>query len=236
MHDISAYIQCYSNKRAVFECIKSFRNFYPTNFITLVSDNGDDFTSISNYFNLNYIYSDKNILPKGRMCGLECVYEYFKRIYNHCISTESEWVVLLEEDVNTLRKIKHFPSTDAGGARIINYNQPLTDFLNLKFKNGPYGYGMCGGSIFKRKSYINAYELNKNLEYYLTLDNRLDSWSDIPLTLLFHINGYSYSVWDEISELHHICPELRIIKDSAFDHAYKFWYGKDFNDNLMETT
>lgn len=223
MDTLSVYFQVYSNRKAVFECLKSFRQFYSEENITLVSDAGENFSDFSDTFKLNYLHKEKNILPKGRMCGIECVNEYLNRIYEHCLNSKSKWVLLMEEDVKTLRKIKKFPSTECAGPRLNQYSSTLTQHLIDNFGNKNYGYGMCGGSIFNRECYIESYK-NQNIEQYVQYDNRLSGWGDIPLTLLFHINGYNYSVWDEVSESTHITSP--IIRDSAFDHAYKYWYNK----------
>lgn len=224
MNDISAYLQVYSNQKAVFECLKSFKTFYKNTPITLVSDNGDDFSEISNFFKTQYVHADKNILPKGKMSGIDGVDEYLKRIYNHCLNNKTEWVVLLEEDVRTIRHIRSFPNTECAGPRLNPYSVALTNHLKELHGIKEYGYGMCGGSIFKRKSFIDAYENNNNIKNYLKYDERLAGWGDIPLTLIFHINGYNYSIWEEVSEILH--PSMPLIKDSAFDHAYKYWYNK----------
>lgn len=225
-------MQCFSNKRAVFECLKSFRLYNPTSDITLLSDGGEDFNKIATKYNANYKYSNKNILPKGKMIGIEGVKEYLYRIYEHCIFVNSEWVLILEEDVTTLRNIKFFPKTECAGPRMNAYSSNLTNFLIKKYGDKEYGYGMCGGSIFLRKSFIEAFKQISVLETCVEYDDRISGWSDIPLTLLFHLSGFDYSIWDEVSEKTHIgCP---IIKDSAFDHAYKYWYDKEYNDNYLK--
>jgi hypothetical protein len=229
---ISVYFQVYSNKRAVFECLKSFRSFYPNEEITLISDNGEDFSNIAKTFRLNYTHSDKNILPKGKMESKNGVYEYLNRIYNHCNSTDSDWVLIMEEDVRTLRKIKIFPETDCAGPRLNFYTSELTKEL-IKMhgeKKYPYGYGLSGGSIFKRQTFLNCYPNYKQLENFSQLDERLFGWSDIPLTLLFQLNGYDYTTWEEVSELTHI---YKIDRDAALDHAYKYWYNKEYNDEML---
>jgi hypothetical protein len=166
------------------------------------------------------------------MCGIDGVEEYFKRIYEHCISVNSEWVVILEEDVITLRNINYFPTTECAGPRLNSYSPELTNFLIKNYGDKQYGYGMCGGSIFKRKSFIDAFNKFLDLKSCVQYDNRITGWSDIPLTLIFHLAGLDYSVWHEISEKTH--PSLPIIRDGAFDHAYKYWYGKEYNLNMLK--
>lgn len=217
---ISVYMQVYSNKRAVYECLYSFRRYYPDEPITLVCDGGEDFSSIADEFNCTYRYCQENILPHGRMRGLAAVNEYLTRIKEHCVSTFSDWVVLLEEDVQTLRRIKYFPEADCAGTRMNPYSPALTALLTKQFGPGVYGYGMCGGSIFRRESFLHAY--GRDLTPYVHFDDRIAGWGDIPLTLIFHLAGLRYQVWSEVSERNH--PRDPIVRDSAFDHAFKYWY------------
>jgi hypothetical protein len=93
---------------------------------------------------------------------------------------------------------------------------------------------MCGGSIFDRRIYIRCYEKqNLDLDFLQSLDERIIQYSDVVLTVIFLINGYSYGVWDEISETNHPEEHMRIFRDSAFDHANKKWYGVEFDDSLL---
>ena len=54
------------------------------------------------------------------------------------------------------------------------------------------GYGMCGGSIFKRQTFLDCYQHidSFNLLDLEKMDPRITGWSDIPLTVFFIINGY----------------------------------------------
>jgi hypothetical protein len=232
---ISAYIQCYSNKKALYQTLRSFRTYYQREAITLVSDCGDDFSKFGQHFDLHYYRSEKNCDPRGKL-GKDGVLEYLNRIYEHCVRVTSDYVVILEEDVITLRRIKRFPSTDCGGPRF----NPLADALNrylqeLNNTNQDYGYAMCGGSIFDRRIYIKCYEKrNLDLDFLETVDKRIVQYSDIALTVIFLLNGHSYGVWDEVSEKNHPEEHLRIFRDSAFDHNNKSWYGTDFNEALFK--
>lgn len=225
----SVFMQVYSHKRAVFEALKSFRTFYKSEHITVLSDHGDDFSSICEAANAKYIHAPTRI-TLGTM-NIDGVYEWLKRIYEHCISVDSEWVLLFEEDVRTVRKIRHFPTTDAGGPRMNSYSPALTQKLIEDFGYKQYGYGLAGGAAWKRQAYIDAYNGNRNIEDYVQYDDRVAVWADIPLTLLFHINGFTYSEWDEISEITH--ARAPIVRDSAFDHAYKYWTDKEFHEDLL---
>jgi hypothetical protein len=234
---ISAYMQVYKTPRAVFEALKSFRTHYASEAITVLCDNGDDFSEICAAFDATYIHSDRRVVigPSDQRTSaqstLDGIYISLSRFYNHCISTDSEWVVYLEADVRTIRRIRNFPQTDAAGARLNPFSPALTKYLVDTFGDKEYGYGMCGGCIWKREAFIQAYETNHDLAQCVVYDERVARFGDIALTLLFLVNGYEYSVWDEISEIFHdVAP---IIRDSAFDHAYKYWYDKDFDKSLL---
>jgi hypothetical protein len=230
---ISAYIQCYSNKAALYQTLASFRNVYSNEPITLVSDCGDDFSKFAERFDLYYYRSEKKAAP-GK-AGKDGTREFLKRIYEHCLKVTSDYVVRLEEDVITHRRINRFPSTDCGGPRFNPLADPLNRYLQeINHTTRDYGYAMCGGSIFDRGVYIKCYEKkNLDLDFLETLDKRIVLNLDVALTVIFLVNGYSYGVWDEVSEIHHPLENMRIVRDSAFDHANKKWYGVEFDEALL---
>lgn len=234
----SAWVQVYKHKRAVFEALKSFRTHYKTVPITVVSDNGDDFTDMCAAFHAKYIHEPVRTVvgPEesrslNRMT-LDGIYEVLRRIYEHCKSSEEDWVVFLGPDVRTIRPIREFPKTPIAGARRNPYSSELTEHLIRTFGYKDYVYGAAGGSIFNRQAYIAAYEGNRNLGDYIKFDERVGIFDDLAFGLLFFINGFDYSEWDDVSEiLHEVAP---VIRDSAFDHGYKYWYDKEFDEKLLD--
>jgi hypothetical protein len=168
--------------------------------------------------------------------GKEGVREYLTRIYEHCLRVASDYVVILEEDVITLRRINRFPSSDCGGPRFNSLADPLNHYLRkINNTNLDYGYAMCGGSIFDRRVYLGCYEKqNLDLDFLGTLDKRVVQYSDVVLTVIFLINGFSYSVWDEVSETNNPLEHRRIFRDAAFDHNNKKWYGANFDESVLE--
>jgi hypothetical protein len=231
---ISAYAQCYSNKRALYEAFTTFRRFYETEPLTLVSDCGEDFSRFSEHFNLHYYRSEKSADP-GNL-GKDGVRELLRRIYEHCLRVSSDYVVILEEDVMTRRRIKHFPLTDCGGPRLNRLADPMNRYLQ-KLNNSTldYGYVLCGASIFRRSAFIHSYEMqNLDLDFLRTLDERVVIYADAVLTVMFLINGYSSGVWEEVSETKHPKKGWRIFRDSAFDHADKTWYGMDLDESVFD--
>lgn len=231
---ISAYMQCYANKRALYETLKSFRAFYETEPVTLVSDCGEDFSAFAEHFRLHYYRSANRAVP-GRL-GEDGAREFLRRIHEHCNRASSDYVVILEEDVTTQRRIRQFPDTHCGGPRFNRLAEPLNRHLQRINGNTEhdFGYVLCGGSIFCRRAFIDSYEKqNLDLDFLQTLDHRVVVNMDVVLTVLFLINGYSSGVWEEVSETKHPKKGWRIFRDAAFDHADKTWYGVEFDESLL---
>jgi hypothetical protein len=231
---ISAYIQCHSNERALYEALKGFRTFYPTEDITLVSDAGDDFTRFAEHFDLHYYWSQNKAAPHS--LGEDGAREYLRRLYDHCRSVSSDWVFILEEDVTTRRRIRRFPTTDCAGPRPNRYSDPMNRYLQqLNGTAEDYIYVMCGGSIFDRRIYMECYEKqNLDLNLLSSLDERVLIYGDVLHTVVFLINGYSSGVWEEVSETKHRHRSFRIFRDAAFDHADKTWYGVEFDESVFD--
>lgn len=234
---ISAYVQVYKQQRAVFEALKSFRTHYRDEPITILSDNGDDFSRMSTAFDAKYIHSRERVVtgPELRTTNLwplEGTYRWFDRLYDHCRTFETDWVVFLTSGTRTIRRIRFFPNTPIAGARMNPFSPDLTNHLISRFGHRTYAYGCSGGGMFRRDAFMTAYETNRNLDEYVQYDQGVDLYSDLAFGLFFFINGFDYSVWDEVSEIFH--EGAPIVRDSAFDHGYKYWYGKEFDERLLD--
>jgi hypothetical protein len=231
---LSAYIQCASNPAALYHALHSFRTFYPTETVTLISDRGDDLQPFADCFDLRYCYATDKCEP-GRL-GHDGAEGFLRRIYQHCISCDSDFVLLLEEDVRTLRRARHFPGTACGGPRLNEFSPALAACLAdvIGAVERP-GYGMCGGSVFNREAYVDAYRrVGQAVLKLSALDPGIIRNCDLLLTALFLLGGHRYEIWTEVSEIHHPVPELRIMREAAFDHADKRWYDVSFDHRWLE--
>lgn len=229
---ISAYMQCWSEKLATHYALSSFRRSYPTETITLVSDQGEHFDGFAARFRLHYYRSEHKADPRN--LGIAGAREYLRRIHDHCLQSTSDFVVLLEDDVTTRRRIRRFPTADCAGPRSNPFAEPFNAHLRRSLgTTHDYGYGLCGGAIFRRQAFLHCYGRPLDLDRLARLDDGIVTFSDMVLTALFLVNGYSFQIWDEISEEHHPVPELRIVRDAAFDHADKRLYGIPFDEGLV---
>lgn len=222
--NVSAIMQTQKPTRSNLKCISSFREHHPNSPITIVADEVCDFSDYQKKYNVDVVYSNIKCDPRGRLT-FETFKEYINRIYNHCKSCNSEFVVILEDDVVTYKTITKYPLTSCAGPRTNSYEPTLVDFLQKKFNNKiNYGYGMSGGSIFKSEDFLKSYENFSNLEFFSLLDKRIPYYSDVGLTLLFQLSGYHYSEWQDVSEKFHNDVRQRIFRDAALDHNDKRLY------------
>lgn len=236
-NSFSVFIQVYNQKRAIFEVMKSFRTWYPDIPVSMVSDAGEDFSEIADAFGATYVHSDMRTVvgtPKrtGNMMTLDGVYEWFRRVYRHCLSVDTEWIIFLYGSTRTLREIRSFPETAVAGARMNPFSPSLDDYLKRNLGDRQYGYGTSGGGIVKRQAWIDTYEANIDLGKFVAYDPGVALYNDLAMGLWFYLNNYDYSIWDEVSEIFH--ESAPIIRDSAFDHGYKYWYDKEWEESLLD--
>lgn len=234
---LSAYMQCYAQPRATFEALRAFREHYPEAKISLVSDHGEDFALFAPKFDLAYTYAPEQCCPKGYLTGIDSAYEYLRRIYEHCLASNADWVVLLEDDVLTKRRAVLFPETTCAGARSNPCSGQLSAYLNLihNTQGIQHYYGLCGGSCFHRATFLECYHrLNdRDLRLLNILDEKVFKCCDVLLTCLFLLQGYTYSEWAEVSELSWPRPEWRVARDAAFDHADKRYYNQPLDPSCL---
>ena len=200
-------------------------------------DAGEDFAEIAKAFNATYIFSEKRTVvgtPKrtGNIMTLDGIYEWFRRVYEHCLSVDEEWVIFLYGSTRTIRHIRSFPCTPVAGARMNPFSPKLDAYLRQNFGDRQYGYGTAGGGIVKRQAWIDVFESNTDLSRFIDYDPGVALYNDLAMGLWFYLNDYDYSIWEEVSEIFH--ESAPIIRDSAFDHGYKYWYDKEWDERLLD--
>lgn len=224
MKTISAFLQTVTHNKSNYRTIQTFREHHPNSDITIYSDNGENFSDWAKEFNTNFLIDNNKADPRGRL-DKNKLSTYLYRIQQHCLISDSEYVVILEDDVMTYKTIALYPDTECAGPRMIPYSYQLNMYLRKKFSTSDlYGYGMCGGSIFMRNKFLDSIStLTEAIDLHI-LDNRVCSYSDVGLTLIFQLMGYKYSIWKDVSEKFHSDPRQRIFRDAALDHNDKRLY------------
>lgn len=163
MEEISAYYQCYKNKKALDYVLSKFRQVYPESKLILVSDGGLDFSELSKKYNCDFFYEEK-LDTKSNLVfnNLKSIENFIERIAKYSKIINSKYLLLLEDDVIVFKKTNTQELIyDINGC---NKNE----FLNLKIQqilknNNPelsnkFYFGACGGSIINLDFFKNVFE------------------------------------------------------------------------------
>ncbi len=191
---------------ACYYALEQFRKFYPNSPIALYEDNTDILKPVSVKFNCVYKKTDKqgqNNPNSGRPSfNLETTLSWLKRVYDSCLTTLSDidWVIHFEDDVWFKRKINGIPPFDLSGIPGVGWHEDLYDYLNTSIR-GAHG---CGGSVFNRIKFIEAYENIKNVDWglidKLAVSPKPSEWTDSALTFIFLYSKFSVGYWEELSQ------------------------------------
>lgn len=234
---VSAYHQAYRNKVATEEAIKNFRIHNDGPYF-LVSDGGDDFSEIAEKYNCFYYHSKWNLgirdhnHPSG-IYGMtkDEVLEWLHRFYLACTISNSDHIIMMEDDVLVRGQINVSDEVEFCGfyspnnhlpQNLINY---LTEKYDAKFQY-PW-YGVPGGSIFKVKTFVENYDrivkiFSDEFDY---LKQNLCSgigYVDIWMTVYYYLCRKDYTVNPYFTET----TKNSNWKDSDFFiiHQYKEHY------------
>lgn len=211
-------------------CLKELTKHYPIEQKVIISDGGRDIADVVSSYSALYHYSEYNCM-KHTYLGKDPrnVGEYLSRLRAavSCFDHDTDWVVLLEEDVRTIRRAKNFPETTCAGPRMNRYPQQFQGYLKKKSGHDQVGFGLCGGSIVRYdflRSLFEGYSLDdlvKQVMHMAQIWYGMANYQDAMLPGLFIANDATYGVWEEVSETTHKADP--IVRNSAFDHCWKKW-------------
>jgi hypothetical protein len=226
INTISCHFQAHRNEIAVEECLRRFRVHFPNIPIYLHGDNGYDFSQFETKFNLKYTHWNDNAPPRGFSDGTKWK-TYLERVLLTCKTFPNEWLLFLEEDVNTLGNNIHPPNSDFAGVIGHSLSFKLSNYIKeIHPHHKIIRYNMCGGSIVKVDAMIKSIESvfsgKIDIDMIATMDNRIIRYSDILISTILLLNGYTYSEWSCLSE-----TNSGIYKENVvFDHSWKEFYNK----------
>lgn len=224
-NSFAVHYQTWKNEQALQFVLENFRKYFSENPVRVVSDAGADFSKFSKKYNFDFEWCEINTLPMGKMAGVSACYEWLSRVNDTCLAYDTDWVVIFEDDVLTQNDNIIFPKEDSAGFIVWPWKNELANFLaSRNTKNKNWGYGMCGGSIFKRDSFINSYiKIEKfNLYELAKLDGRIITHTDTLINCFLQFFGYSYQTWDCLTDM--LYPNIEPSKTACFAHGYKNLY------------
>jgi hypothetical protein len=219
----AVHYQTWKHEKAAEFAISKFRKYFPNEQLRLISDNGLDYSHFIPKYNIDFEFS--NISTGSRLKNIDACYVWLERVFNTCILYDTEWIVIFEDDVLTQNSNINFPKEDSGGMICWPWKNELTQLLKTRNnKNEMFGYGMCGGSIFRRESFINAYcRIHEfDLKYIGSLDNRVTGYCDTLIGCFLQYFGYSYQIWESTDDMTY--PDRIPSETACFIHGYKELY------------
>ena len=205
---------------AAYHALNQFRKIYPNAPVAMYEDNTYVMYPIALKFNCKYARTDKqgyNDPNSGRPAyNLETILSWFDRVYEACTTTLAtcEYVMNFEDDVWIKRAIKYKPQYDLSGIGGISLNDSIYEYFSVSIR-GVYG---CGGSVFNRLKYIEAYHKLKNVdwEYIKLLDSKPLEWTDYALTFMFLNAGFTVGFWEDAQQYRN-SKALRLDDRSGWD-------------------
>jgi hypothetical protein len=187
--------------------LEHLRTYYVDSDVYIFFDsNRDDiekYKTVSDNFNCKFNVREDEMFFIDRKDSIEInkpkMLEWVTRLKYVCENTDSEWVMLLEDDVVIKRKIVNWPNSDCGK------NRENTGFLG-------------GGSIFKKEKFLEIFTKISMLEVERIITNyhRLSWAGDVLLKFLFETVNASSEKWIELAE-----PGYYDNIDHAIFHGYK---------------
>jgi hypothetical protein len=231
--NLAAIFQCYKNPLATFECLQSFRKFYPDSKVILLSDNGYDYTEMAKHFNCTYVH-------ETRHCGLsakitEGYLQTVERLLKMITQIRSEYFILLEDDVNIIKKYTEEFKGDINGNCINKIRKSVFDRIPFApaIREDTF-YTGHGGSVYKTETMLGVLNNDDQIKWLIAnwesvgLGPMVDV--DIFLSLLVLING---------GTIHHLTQHKDLITNGITDcssvsvlHQVKKSYGVPLPENL----
>lgn len=235
-----AYLQCHKQPLATYKCLESFRKFYPTSTVVLLSDNGYDYTEMAKLFNCTYIHEKENLWltwwdlnDKGYFVNS---YKLIQRMNTIFSLIKEEYVMWLEDDVSINSEIKDEFKYDLNGycpSRVSNFwniNEICNKYRFIE-PNKHYVWSGHGGSVFNKNNFINYL---KNMDI---IDDILNNWieykfpstlgQDFFFSMIIYFNNGTIGSY----EGHYDCSNYK--NDNIIvQHQYKYWYNIDMPNNI----
>lgn len=211
--NMGLFYQSGNNLEACYHALNQFRKFYPDAPVALYEDNSDILQPVAKKFNCSYAKTKVQGVRGRPAFNLETTLAWLDRVYEACTTTlkDVDYVMHFEDDVWIKRKIKGLPPYDLSGIAGYGWGLDVYAYLNI---NPTRVFG-CGGSIFNRLKFLEAYEKSKSIDWglidKLSGDRRPSEWTDSALTLIFAWAKLTFGGWNELSQYRN--PDVTTLGD-----------------------
>ena len=156
---VGFYMQLHSESDAyVSDVLAGIRVFYPANPITVVSDNGNDYSAVCQAFAARFVMANETInVDKSRPPYTYTCQAHMLRVVEAAAAMETPWMFLWESDARAMGRLPMPPYPFDVMQMHANYNcftrfGNLEAFLRRRFPRGlapmVHGWGTTGGTLF----------------------------------------------------------------------------------------
>lgn len=222
MKTLGVIHRTYYNKKAFKHAFENFRKFFPKSPYVILSDDGDDF---SEYANENTFYVRTNVRAYGTGPNsvwydrMEILHDFYYRIKQACEITQTDYLLLMEDDVLVRNVFQIENDFDLCGPCRGKISSNMINFIkrHITTTEQNFYYGFSGGAILNCKSFLDNYEKiieSANLYYKEYSDNLTEPIAmvgDGNLTFHFYLLGLNYS-----------CSKW--LTDGTMVHPFKDYY------------
>lgn len=201
---LGAFHSAYYNRDPFRNSFNNFRKYFPESPYVIYSDMGDDF---SEYVNDNTYYRRAEIryYGSGEKCywgdNWDLWYSYYDRLKKSCEICNTDYIILMEDDVLITKKFSIISDFDLCGPCNGEISPRIIEFIEGKIgeKIQNKYYGLSGGAIFNSRRFLENYErILKNLKdlhygYTYNLTENHGFVPDANFAIQFNLLGLKYS-------------------------------------------
>jgi hypothetical protein len=203
MKTLGAFHSTYYNKEQFKYAFDNFKRHFPESPYLIYSDMGDDF---SEYVDDKTFYKRSDIRYWGTGPNSywgdnwDMWHSYFNRLKDACEICNTDYIIVMEDDVLITSKFNIIDDFDFCGPCNAKLSPHIISYIENKIgrKINPY-YGLCGGSIFNSKKFLENYSKiienlhNYHYEYSNNLSEPIAIVPDGNFTIQFNLLGFEYS-------------------------------------------
>lgn len=188
--------------------LDNLRKHYPLSDVFIYFDEFRDdiekYQKVAEEYFCKFFVREQKVFYNSRHDSLDInipkIIEVYDRIKYTCNSTESKWILIMEDDVLIKKPIQNWPSADVGTCRY--YHRP------------------GGGSVFNREKFLHSLAKADIVDIMKSVDNAYYA-ADVVLEHIFRRNNATFEEWPELAE-----PNYRDTSVHSVYHGYKDLYLK----------
>jgi len=202
----------YKNLAATDAAVESFRKFNPTSTYVVICDGGEDYGELCKKHNCEYIHSPIHLGYPQNPYGFRKpqLMEYLNRFHSAVSLCRGSHVMIMEDDVHIINDVVVSESDEMLVTEncLRNYFHPtILDFLMKISEDASIDryYGMGGGSILHRESFLKAYErmlpiIDLNFDAMQSIYPTI-GWTDCIISFIMMGIGKKHKVNPQLHEL-----------------------------------